>query len=242
MRRYNKGWTQESERHSLAARRVRTGRRVHSAKWDRCVEAVKAHDGKYNPYAMCTARLGEKSFLKAGGDVNKLSYKKYQCQRCGHVMDIQTNHWGEVYPRCPNCSWKHPLDQQSTFKVIEPVPEGAWIPEPWKKVRLGDVADIVVVKNKKKSLTAKGSGNMSLARAKWIEQNIGRHHGERFITDEEYEEALRVLQKDFEVKNKKKSLRAKGMKTKRKKRKNKDDDGSDSVVMNTGWLVPTLWR
>jgi hypothetical protein len=28
MRRYNKGWTQESERHSLAARKIKTGRKT----------------------------------------------------------------------------------------------------------------------------------------------------------------------------------------------------------------------
>lgn len=44
-----------------------------------------------------------------------LSYKKYKCSECGHVKEIQTNHYGECYGQailkmnmCPNCSWKHP--------------------------------------------------------------------------------------------------------------------------------------
>lgn len=48
--------------------------------------------------------------------ISKVSYKKYKCSECGHVKDIQTNHYGECYGQamlkmnmCPNCSWKHPL-------------------------------------------------------------------------------------------------------------------------------------
>lgn len=34
------------------------------------------------------------------------SHKDYQCDGCGHVQSIGTNHEGPVYDRCPNCSWK----------------------------------------------------------------------------------------------------------------------------------------
>lgn len=67
--------------------------------------------------------------------------KPYRCTHCEHVRMVQTNHWGEVYSRCPNCSWKRPID--ATVSVpVGPVPEGAWVPEPWQQVRLGDVAEI----------------------------------------------------------------------------------------------------
>jgi hypothetical protein len=39
-------------------------KRIHTKKWERCVEKVGARDGKYNAYAVCTASLGEKAFLK----------------------------------------------------------------------------------------------------------------------------------------------------------------------------------
>jgi hypothetical protein len=37
-------------------------KRIHSARWDRCVKKVKKQSTAYNPYAVCTARLGRKSF------------------------------------------------------------------------------------------------------------------------------------------------------------------------------------
>lgn len=41
-------------------------RSVHTAKWDRCVKAVKARGGAYDPYAVCTSQLGERGSIKAG--------------------------------------------------------------------------------------------------------------------------------------------------------------------------------
>lgn len=71
----------------------------------------------------------------------RYSIKRYQCKRCGHESQEGTNHWGEIYSRCSNCSWKYPLE--ATVKVcLEPVPEGYGTPEPWKIVKLGDVAEI----------------------------------------------------------------------------------------------------
>jgi hypothetical protein len=52
-----------------------------------------------------------------------------------------TNHYGEFYDFC-QCSWKSPMDPIKTFECLEPLPEGWARPEPWKKVRLGDVAEI----------------------------------------------------------------------------------------------------
>lgn len=48
--------------------------------------------------------------------ISKVSYKKYKCSHCGHIKDIQTNHYGECYGgkiignTCPSCSWKRPLE------------------------------------------------------------------------------------------------------------------------------------
>jgi hypothetical protein len=39
------------------------GRKIHTAKWDRCVVGVRKK-GIGNPYAICTASLGKESFLK----------------------------------------------------------------------------------------------------------------------------------------------------------------------------------
>jgi hypothetical protein len=39
-------------------------KRTHTAKWDRCVKAVKKSSKGYNPYAVCTASLGQSSFLR----------------------------------------------------------------------------------------------------------------------------------------------------------------------------------
>jgi DNA-directed RNA polymerase subunit RPC12/RpoP len=41
--------------------------------------------------------------------VEKYSHKEYKCSRCGHVSKQGTNHWGNIYPKCDNCSWKNPL-------------------------------------------------------------------------------------------------------------------------------------
>lgn len=55
---------------------------------------------------------------------------------------VGTNHYGEIYSRCPSCSWKYPLEC-GRHVCLEPVPESIGVPEPWKIVKLGDVATIV---------------------------------------------------------------------------------------------------
>jgi len=46
------------------AYKLKRRKRVHSAKWDRCVAKVKRKGTSVNPYAVCTSRLGRKSFAK----------------------------------------------------------------------------------------------------------------------------------------------------------------------------------
>jgi DNA-directed RNA polymerase subunit RPC12/RpoP len=77
------------------------------------------------------------------------SLKEYRCTRCGRKELHGTNHWGEIYTSCKECSWKNPNDYISTWECLEPMPEGYTRPWPWKKVKLGDVADIIVGKVKK---------------------------------------------------------------------------------------------
>jgi DNA-directed RNA polymerase subunit RPC12/RpoP len=67
--------------------------------------------------------------------------KKYRCAYCGAESMESTNHYGEIYSRCNACAWKRP-GQAHRKECIEEKPEGAWVPEPWTLVRLGDIADI----------------------------------------------------------------------------------------------------
>ena len=78
--------------------------------------------------------------------IGKMSYKKYKCTRCGHIEEHSTNHWGEIYTRCKNCSWKNPLDPNPTHVCLEKMPKGYKKPPAWKKVKLGDVVDVIDVK------------------------------------------------------------------------------------------------
>lgn len=130
MNKYRKsgsGWHGESQKHSQAARGVNVGNKFGNF-LGKLIKKDKRWD-KDSPGL----------FAKSKPNV---SSKKYKCQRCGYEMMTTTNHYGEIYPRCPNCSWKYPLSPQSTFKFVGKIPKNAWIPEPWKKVKLGDVADI----------------------------------------------------------------------------------------------------
>lgn len=53
------------------------------------------------------------------------SVKPYHCARCGHVQQIDTNHWSETYnSRCPECSWKNPSQPFVTWVCDEPCPVG----------------------------------------------------------------------------------------------------------------------
>lgn len=70
-----------------------------------------------------------------------VSHKLYKCKTCGDERSVATNHWGEFYERCPKCGWKHPMETQ-VFECQEPLPEGYEKPEPWKIVKLGEIAEI----------------------------------------------------------------------------------------------------
>ncbi len=59
-----------------------------------------------------------------------MSTKAYQCDECGREEEIDTNHWGECYPFCKTC------ERQTTWRPSEEIPDGAWTPEPWKKVTI----------------------------------------------------------------------------------------------------------
>ena len=77
--------------------------------------------------------------IKPKPTTGKVSSKLYKCTRCGHESMISTNHWGEIYPRCSKCSWKNPMDPFVTHVCLEEMPPGYDKPEPWKKVKLGDL-------------------------------------------------------------------------------------------------------
>jgi DNA-directed RNA polymerase subunit RPC12/RpoP len=66
----------------------------------------------------------------------KVSSKRYKCTSCGYESMHSTNHYGDIYPRCTNCGWKHPMEFGQVHKCLEPVPEGWGAPEPWKRVEL----------------------------------------------------------------------------------------------------------
>ena len=72
----------------------------------------------------------------------KLTAKRYRCE-CGYKSTHSTNHYGAFYDRCPKCSWKSPMDPIKVHTCLEPLPEGWERPEPWKKVKLGDIAEFV---------------------------------------------------------------------------------------------------
>jgi hypothetical protein len=36
----------------------------------------------------------------------KVTYKKYKCECCGNIQEIQTNHYGSCINYCNECSWK----------------------------------------------------------------------------------------------------------------------------------------
>lgn len=76
----------------------------------------------------------------------KYSHKHYKCSRCGFVSFHGTNHWGEFYDTCRQCSWKNPMDPIVTWECQEPMPEGFEAPPKWRKVKLGDVCEIITVK------------------------------------------------------------------------------------------------
>lgn len=73
---------------------------------------------------------------------SKYSHKIYKCPRCGENDSFGTNHYGEIYVRCKECSWKNPMNPTVAMQCQEPVPEGMGIPEKWTITTLGEVATI----------------------------------------------------------------------------------------------------
>lgn len=69
--------------------------------------------------------LAVKKSQEAPFTPSPISYKDYQCDQCGFVKKIETNHFGECYGQallelnmCPKCSWKHPK-QCIVWKCLE---------------------------------------------------------------------------------------------------------------------------
>jgi len=52
--------------------------------------------------------------------------KRYKCTGCGHVSTYMTNHYGQFYDRCKECSWKSPMNPIKTHDCLEPIPDG-WV-------------------------------------------------------------------------------------------------------------------
>ena len=76
------------------------------------------------------------------GHVTKISFKHYKCKECGHEKEINTNHYGECYSlgtmnACPG----HPVAHGTVWEFAGELPEGAWVPEPWTKHKLGDLLE-----------------------------------------------------------------------------------------------------
>lgn len=72
----------------------------------------------------------------------KVTTKTYKCLECNHESQHSTNHYGQIYCRCNNCSWKSPMSPIKAMECQEPLPEGWERPENWKIVKLGDVVEI----------------------------------------------------------------------------------------------------
>ena len=64
------------------------------------------------------------------------TYKNYQCKSCNSKIFTGTNHYGEIYLMCRSCR------TTTVWECIDEIPKGAWIPKPWKLVKLKDIAEI----------------------------------------------------------------------------------------------------
>lgn len=69
----------------------------------------------------------------------KITVKQYQCQTCKTVSKHSTNHYGEIYLNCNNCG----AGEIRVLECTELLPEGWSRPEPWKIVKLSEIAKIV---------------------------------------------------------------------------------------------------
>jgi DNA-directed RNA polymerase subunit RPC12/RpoP len=103
----SKGWRNESARHSLASRGISTGRK-------------------------CSMSFAKDNYI------TPIKNKEYKCDRCGAVSIQDTNHYGKIYNlRCPNCSWKNPMQPFVTMTCMEKPPKGVGLPPEWKTATLG---------------------------------------------------------------------------------------------------------
>lgn len=68
----------------------------------------------------------------------KAFVKSYKCNGCGAQSRQETNHYGETYGRCRSCG-----ANPSVHTCLDPLPVGMARPEPWKIVKLSDVAEII---------------------------------------------------------------------------------------------------
>lgn len=48
----------------MAYLKIKRRKRIHTAKWDRCVKKVRAKGTAINPFSVCTKALGKESFIK----------------------------------------------------------------------------------------------------------------------------------------------------------------------------------
>ncbi len=46
--------------------------------------------------------------------------KNYKCDLCGATRVSTTNHYGKIYDRCPNCSWKTPMTINTATCLDQP--------------------------------------------------------------------------------------------------------------------------
>jgi predicted amidophosphoribosyltransferase len=73
-----------------------------------------------------------------------MTRKPYKCTGCGHEVEEMTNHWGEIYPWCYVCQ------EPTVWECQEECPEGYEKPQQWKRVKLGEVANIMEVSKRTK--------------------------------------------------------------------------------------------
>ena len=68
---------------------------------------------------------------------SQYSHKKYKCCNadCGHEYNTGTNHYGEIYSKCPKCYWMGTSRVHRSI-CLEPVPEGMGVPTPWQSFTL----------------------------------------------------------------------------------------------------------
>lgn len=66
----------------------------------------------------------------------KVSWKQYKCTQpdCGHEYSTSTNHYGDIYSKCPKCYWKG-TSRVHRSVCLEPVPVGMGVPAAWTSAK-----------------------------------------------------------------------------------------------------------